>query len=586
MPRRPPTSFSPLTFAAIAFPALAFASACLAAKPAFVLSPCTLPGVAAEARCSTYEVPEDRAKPEGRRVPLRVVVLPATGPDRAPDPVVSFAGGPGDSAVEEAGFLASQHAELHKRRDFVLVDLRGTGGSAPLLCKELMGEHGVQGMLDDFLPASAVRSCRADHAGRDLAQYRTAVAVDDVAEVLTALGYDQVNAWGASYGTRSAMEFARRHPRRVRTLGLVGLVPPDARAPVTFARDAQDALDGTLRECAGDPACAKAFPRVREELDAVLARVEKEPVTVAVRDPASGESHDVRLTRHGVAQTVRYMLYVPSVAVLVPLYVHAAAAGDFQPLGNTAALFARMAGGLSDGFFLSVTCSEDVPFIGADEAATAARGTFLDDFRIRAQQAACREWQVPAAPAAELAPVASAVPALLVSGERDPVTPARWGEEVARTLPNAVHLVVPDGGHGFEGMRGADCIERLMDQLVERGSARGLDTSCVAKIERQPFATELPPKEATLSAAQRERLLGRYVGDDGMTVTLDVAGDRVRLNIAGENGFLLVARSPTSFGLGGLPPTYAVEVDEKDGKVTGLRLIGMSDQPMVLQRQQ
>ncbi|HET9768160.1 MAG TPA: alpha/beta fold hydrolase, partial [Thermoanaerobaculia bacterium] len=551
----------------------------------FVLSPCKLPGVAAEARCGTYEVSEDRADPASRKVPLRVVVLPATGPDRAPDPVVTFAGGPGGSAVEEAGFLASQHAELHKRRDFVLVDLRGTGGSAPLQCKQLAGERGVQGFLDDFLPAAAVRSCRADYAGRDLAQYRTAVAVDDLAEVLSALGYDQVNAWGASYGTRSAMELARRHPRRVRTLGLVGLVPPDARMPVTFARDAQDALDGTLRECAGDPACAEAFPRLREELAAVLARVESEPVTVAVRDPNSGESYDVRLTRHGVAQTIRYMLYVPSVAVLVPLHVHAAAAGDFQPLGNTAALFARMMGSLSDGFFLSVTCSEDVPFIGEGESEAAARGTFLDDFRIRAQQAACREWRVPAAPVAELAPVASAAPALLVSGERDPVTPARWGEEVAKTLPNAVHLVVPDGAHGFEGMRGADCIERLMDELVERGSARGLDTSCVAKIERQPFATELPPEEVTLTAAQRQRLVGRYAGEDGLVVSLELARDRLRLNIVGERTFLLVARSPLRFGIDGLPATYAVEVEESGGKVSALRLIGMAAEPEVLKRQ-
>ncbi len=467
----------------------------------------------------------------------------------------------------------------------MLVDLRGTGGSAPLECKQLKGERGVQGFLDEFLPVEAIRSCRADHAGRDLAQYRTAVAVDDVAEVLTALGYEQVNAWGGSYGTRSAMELARRHPRRVRTLGLFGLVPPDARAPITFARDAQDALDGTLRECAGDPACAKAFPRVREELAAVLARVEKEPVTVTVRDPKSGESHDVRLTRHGVAQTIRYMLYVPSTAVMVPLYVHAAANGDFQPLGNTAALFARMAGGLSDGFFLSVTCSEDVPFIGEGEVATAARGTFLDDFRIRAQQAACREWRVPAAPAAELVPVASAVPALLVSGERDPVTPARWGEQVAKTLPNAVHLVVPDGGHAFEGMRGADCIERLIDELVERGSARGLDTSCVAKIERQPFATELPPKEVTLTAAQRERLVGRYAGKEGVVVTLELAGDGLRMSIVGERTFLLVAQSPIRFGIDGLPGSYAVEVEESGGKVTALRLIGMTDKPEVLERQ-
>ncbi|HXT51223.1 MAG TPA: alpha/beta hydrolase [Thermoanaerobaculia bacterium] len=572
-------AFAVLTLAACASPAPS-----AAAKPTFALSPCTVPGVAGEVRCGTYEVSEDRANPASRKVPLRVVVLPATGPDRALDPLVSFSGGPGESAVKDAAFYANTHAALRARRDIVLVDVRGTGESAPLHCKQLMGEHGVQGFLDDFMPAAAVRACRGDYAGRDLAQYRTATAVDDVAEVLTALGYDKVNAWGGSYGTRAALALAGRHPERIRTIGLLGLVPPDTRSPVSFARDAQEALDGTIRECAADPACAKAFPRVREELDAVLARAAKEPLTVTVRDPASGESHELRLTRHGVAQTIRYMLYVPSTAVLVPLYVHAAAAGDFQPLGETAALFARFAGGMSDGFFLSVTCSEDVPFIGEAEAATAARGTFLDDFRIRAQQAACREWNVPPAPAEEMKPVAGPFPALLVSGERDPVTPARWGEEVARTLPNAVHVVVPDGGHGFEGMRGADCIDKLFDELVERGTARGLDTSCVAKIARQDFATALPPKEVTLTAAQRERLLGRYVGDDGMAVTVDVAGERLRLSIDGEESFLLVARSPTSFGVGGLPPSYAVEVDQSGGKVVALRLLGMTEKAMVLKR--
>ena len=182
-------------------------------------------------------------------------------------------------------------------------------------------------------------------------------------------------------------------------------------------------------------------------------------------------------------------------------------------------------------------------------------------------------------------PVAGPFPALLVSGERDPVTPARWGEEVARTLPNAVHVVVPDGGHGFEGMRGADCIDKLFDELVERGTARGLDTSCVAKIARQDFATALPPKEVTLTAAQRERLVGRYAGDDGVAVTVDVAGDRLRLSIDGEQSFLLVARSPASFGIDGLPASYAVEVEESGGKVAALRLIGMAAEPMLLKRQ-
>jgi pimeloyl-ACP methyl ester carboxylesterase len=535
-------------------------------------------------RCGTYEVPEDRGKPQGGKVPLRVVVLPATGKEPAREPVVSFAGGPGESAVANAGGMASVHARLRERHDFVLIDLRGTGRSAGLLCPSMMGTQAVQGFLDDFLPLAGVRACRAEHVGRDLSQYRTAVAVDDVAEVLVALGYGKAHLWGGSYGTRAALEMARRHPEHVATLGLTGLVPPDTRSPLTFARDAQDALDGTFRACAADAACGKAFPRVREELAQVLARVEKEPATATLRDPQSGQPIPLRLTRHGVAQTVRYMLYIPSAAVLVPLYVHAAAEGNFQPLAQTAALFARFAGALSDGFFLSVTCAEDVPFIGEAEVKTAARGTFLDDFRIRAQQAACREWRVPPAPAAEQAPVASAAPALLFSGERDPVTPARWGAEVARTLPNALHLVVPDGGHGFEGLRGADCVDRLLEQLVETGTTRGLDTSCVARISRPPFATELPAAEVTLTAAQRERVVGSYAGPEGMDVTVDVASDRLRLSLAGEKSFLLVAQSPTRFGLDGLPPTYAVELVEKDGKVTALRMIGMAEQPIELPR--
>lgn len=552
-----------------------------AATPRLVLPTCTLPGVAGEARCGTYEVPENRNAPQGRKVSLRVVVLPATGAQRAPDPVVFFAGGPGESAAEGAAGIAQTHADLRARRDVVLVDLRGTGGSSPLACPGLSGERGVQGFLDEFLPAAAVRECRAAIGDRDLSQYRTAVAVDDVAEVLTALGYEKVNAIGGSYGTRSALELARRHPKRVRTLALVGLVPPDSRSPVTFARDAQDALDGTLKECAAEPACAKAFPHARDELAAVLARLEKEPVTVTTRDPESGEPRELRLTRHGFAQTVRYMLYVPSAALQIPLYVHAAAAGDFRPMGGTAAMFARLGTSMSDGYYLSVTCAEDVPFIGEAEVATSATGTFLDDFRIRAQRAACREWRVPPVAAAAVEPVRVEVPALLLSGERDPVTPARWGEEVARTLPNAVHVVVPDGGHGFEGLRGADCVDRLFDQLIERGVARGLDTSCVAAIERPPFATELPAEEVELNAEQRARLMGHYEGE-GLVVNIEAAGDRLRLSLVGERSFLLVARAPTRFTFEGLPPSYAVEVLETDGKVTGLRLLGVGEQPMVL----
>jgi pimeloyl-ACP methyl ester carboxylesterase len=553
-------------------------------RPTLALQRCTLPGVAGEARCGTYAVAEKRGTQGGRRLDLRVVVLPATGKGPVAEPVVYFSGGPGESAVEEGAYLGGTHPGLRQRHDIVLVDLRGTGGSAPLTCDAMSGERGMQGFLDDFLPRAGVRACRRQHADRDLAQYRTAVAVDDVDEVLGALGYGPVDAWGASYGTRAALELLRRHPRRVRTLGLVGMVPPDARMPLTFARDAQDALDATLRECAHDATCAAAFPRVREDLAAALARLDRGAVLLSVQDAATGDVHRLRLDRHGFTQTLRYLLYVPSAAVLLPLYVHAAAGGDFAPMADMAATFARMMGSTSDGFYLSVTCAEDVAFISDAAAQTAAQGTFLDDFRIRAQREACKEWGVPAVETKALAPVVSDVPAFIFSGERDPVTPARWGAEVAKTLPHAVHLVVPDGGHGYEGMRGAECVERLLDELAEKGTTRGVDTSCVRAIARPPFVTELPAHAVTLSAAERARLLGTYVGEDGLTVNLEAAGDGLRATLVGEDSFLLTPRSPTRFGLAGMPPSYGVEAEEQDGKIVAIRLLGMHDEPVVLRR--
>ena len=175
-----------------------------------ILGACTDPALPKGARCGTYKVFENRAAKKGRRISLRVVVLPALGPDRLPDPVVSFAGGPGESSVGEAGYLSRLLAPLRQRRDILLVDARGTGGSSPLDCPELQD---VQGFLDDNVPAGKVRACRERlRKTADLSQYTTDNTVDDVDEVRAALGYPQVNITGASYGTRSVLVYLRRHP--------------------------------------------------------------------------------------------------------------------------------------------------------------------------------------------------------------------------------------------------------------------------------------------------------------------------------------------------------------------------------------
>jgi hypothetical protein len=142
----------------VCIPGLALAAAGAAPAPKLELKPCALPGLAAEARCGTYEVWENRAARSGRKIPLRVVVIPAQGPDRLPDPFIYFDGGPGQSSVANAPWIVQDLGALRKRRDILLVDFRGTGGSAGLFCPEMQGNAARQDFLDNFYPPDRVKA--------------------------------------------------------------------------------------------------------------------------------------------------------------------------------------------------------------------------------------------------------------------------------------------------------------------------------------------------------------------------------------------------------------------------------------------
>lgn len=516
------------------------------------------------ALCGTHEVFENRAARAGRKIPLRVVVLPATGRDRLPDPFTYFAGGPGEASVFGGIFTAGELESLRRKRDVLLIDFRGTGQSGGLFCKELEGDF--QGFLDEFLPTDKIRACR-DRLGKevDLSWYTTDAAVDDVEEVRAALGYGPLNLMGVSYGTRAVLTYLRRHPRSVRTATLSGVLDPEARYPLGMSRASQEALDGLIAECEAEPACRNAFPKLREELDAVLSRAASEPVRIEWRDPRTGPV-ELRLTRTGVAQTLRYMLYSPAETALVPLTVHRAAQGDWNPLGLLAHLQGLDRGGMAQGFYQSVTCAEDIAFLREEEIVPAVAGTFLGDFRVRRQKAACEGWPVRDLGPEVHAPVVSDVPALLISGERDPATPAVNGERAARTLKRSRHVTVPDGAHNLTGIEGAECVPGLIAAFIEAGTADGLDTSCIARMRRPAF--ELP--EVTVARADLAGLPGSYEQKEmGLAVKIDLREDRLRLTVLQGPPFppaLLIPTSPTRFrweGVG-VAPGLAVVFEKSD----------------------
>ncbi len=539
--------------------------------PGLSVEPCTLPGVAGPARCGTMQVWENRAAKSGRRIPLRFVVVPGTGPGPARAALTYLAGGPGDDATSAAGWMPRVFGAAREGRDILLVDQRGTGGSHPLHC-DLYSREDVASYLGAFLPADRVRACVPGlQAKADLAHYTTDPAADDLDEVRAALGYERLDLYGASYGTRAALVYMRRHPQRVRSAILLGVVPTDASMPLYIARDAERALYGVVAECEAALACRAAFPRLRADVGRSLERFANGPVPVEVVPPGGAAPVRIALPRDLYVEAVRYLLYNVGAAGLVPVMVHQAAAGDFAPIAEVA-LDRRMnvVDSGSHGVYLAVTCAEDVPYVAPGEGERLSRGTFLGDYRLRDQRAACAAWpRAPIDPGFR-GPVVSDAPTLILSGEWDPVTPPVFGEQVARHLRNSLHVVVPSGAHGFGGLENSSCIDRLMNDFVRAAGVAALDTACVRTVRRRPFRTApVETRVARVEPAELARLAGEY-GEGGSTATVTLVAGGLRM-VAPQGRWTLVPLSPTRFRIAG-NVNLAVEFETADGKVRAVRM--------------
>ena len=328
------------------------------------LQPCEVPGtsegVKQKANCGTFEVFEDRVGKSGRKIALKIVVFPATGQNKAADPLFYIPGGPGSSATEDAPFVAQDFAKIREHRDLVFVDQRGTGGSNPLDC-ELFNPSDLHSYLGDYFPLDDVRQCREQLEPKaNLKLYTTSIAMDDLDDVRAALGYDQINIIGGSYGTRASQVYLKLHQTRVRAVVLHGVSPTNQFMPRDFPQHTERALNGVLAECATDQACHSAFPNLNAEAKSVLERLMRGPIAVEIKPQPAGNSMPLSLSRDLAAEAIRYMLYQPGAASRIPLLLHLAAQGNFTPLGEAAIFYRRqiVATG-SNGMYLSVTCAED-----------------------------------------------------------------------------------------------------------------------------------------------------------------------------------------------------------------------------------
>lgn len=450
--------------------------------------PCTLAApystINVEAQCARFEVAENPEATEGRKLALNIAWLPATNEGaETEDPVFFLAGGPGQSAVEVWPTIDAAFREVRKQRHVVLVDQRGTGRSNPLACRDEQGQNAYSESQDTGADAAVAFAKRcAQQLQADPRFYTTTDAVRDLDAVRAALGAEKINLVGGSYGTRVAQQYAMRHPQHTRTLVLDGVVPNELVLGSEHARNLDEALARQFKRCQQAPACAERFGQdLRQQLRALMARLSSQPVQVEYRDPSTGQTATGQVDAGTVAGLTRMFSYAPQAAALLPLVLSEADQGRYGPLMSLAKLLQNQLGEqFMHGMQLSVVCAEDADLLKDDAA---DRDTVLGDTLNAYLKAQCAVWPTGTRPADFHAPLKSDAPALLLSGEFDPVTPPRYGDQVAKSLSNGRHLVLKGQGHGSFG---TGCMPKLLGRFIESADARNLDAGCLDSLDYVP----------------------------------------------------------------------------------------------------
>ncbi len=450
-------------------------SACrISAGPAF-------PGI--KARCGTMLRPENPADLASAEIEIRVAVVPALNLQPEPDPLVPLAGGPGQGAIQFYSAYAAAFEPVRRNRDILLVDQRGTGSSSRMDCP--IDDDLVTGQYSKEQTLAFTLAC-LEVLPHDPRYFTTSVAITDLEAVRAALGYPRLNLYGSSYGTRVAQHYARRYPEVTRSIVLDGIVPPQLALGPEIATEAQRALDHILARCTKDTACNERFPDIAGAFGRVKAALGDAPVAVELPNPVTGQLESIDFGRAEFAAAIRLLTYHPSSIALVPLLVHEAAKGNYGPLAAQFQMtLASMSDTLALGMHNSIVCTEDVPFYKTGAISYGEiEASYIGLFQLEALETICSAWPDGPIDADFKQPLATDIPALLLSGDADPITPPRYAELAIVDLARARHLIGKLQGHGQVAV---GCMPKLLAQFITTADPDALDAGCLERSFVMPF---------------------------------------------------------------------------------------------------
>lgn len=445
--------------------------------------------------CGFVVVPEDHNDPAGPTIRLSVAILKDQSEEHQPDPVILLSGGPGEKTVHNAPAIAQLLAPVHPNRDLIVFDQRGVGLSEPALeCPESV--QAAFDLLDEPDPDvalqtvfDAVMACRDRlvSEGHNLSAYNTVQNAADVSAIRTALGYDQINLWGGSYGSLLAQATMRAHPEGIRSVAIVSILPLEKSFFVEASTTTTNAVMRLLDACADDEACHSAYPDLQEVLFEVIDQLNAEPVPITVTNPLDGQSYDSILTGDEVLGNLVTFLYFTQIIPVLPQAIHDVHNGDYGLMTQLSSITLALFELLSRGMTFSVMCTDDL--IGrtpedllnimaalprqlqgrADPELVIEHGIF----------GICENWPVEEADLWVKEPLVSDIPTLVLTGEFDPVTPPEYGQLVARYLSDSYFFELPGIGHDILGA--SECARSIIGDFIADPTQLP-DASCIAEM--------------------------------------------------------------------------------------------------------
>jgi len=429
-----------------------------------------------------YGVYENRDVKDGRKIDLNVVVVPALHRDSMGTPIFFFEGGPGVAATADATLFEDPSFEYRQYHDIVLVDIRGTGQSNPLNCPSLQIKKNLKEQMQDMYPPEAVKTCYEELSKvADLTQYTTTNVARDVEDVRKWLGYEKINLFGLSFGTRLALVYMKMFPASVESCILWSRLPTYGKMPLYHAKFAQESMQKIFSDCNHDSACHLNFPALESEFNSLMQKFNAKGHNYKIGN------ENITIPWNAFQTKLRTLMYSPGGIRQIPYLIHQTYLGNLDPF---IALFPKGADTtdfIAEGLYLSITCSEDVPFIQSNEIGPLTNGTFMGTYRIDQQKNACSLWARGKVPNDYFAPVKTNIPTLIFSGGFDPVTGTSMAKEIATHLSNATLEIIPQMSHILDGLSHFDCFNAICIEFINHPHQSNLPDQCIQIMQPPPY---------------------------------------------------------------------------------------------------